>query len=286
MGLDWAPEAHPGPATALLLRASLLGMSLSSQSGKGRWMSIWVLSILTIIAACGTISPRRLVVNNPSPTPTVSATPIGSPTATPTATPFPTVTTTPTPTPTPTAMAAVVPSQFLFTADPSAGVILGFKINRDGGLSPVPGSPFVMADSPRLVAGTGEDLFVAGKTKLTLFRANKDTGTISQADVASLPQLSELVADSPTGTVFASTPRGTLTVRVVNRRMEISTAVGTTTDVPQAETSVRDASGRFLYTLNPETATISVFNVQEGARISLGSYPAGHGSTSLAIVKP
>src|SRR6185503_14396108 len=132
------------------------------------WVSLCVLSVLAFIAACGVISPRRVVVNNPptSPTPTVSPTPIGSPT--PTATP----------TPTPVSMDAVVPSQFLFTADPSAGVILGFKINSDGGLSPVPGSPFVAPDSPTLLAATQQDLFVANKSGLTLFGVNRETGTI------------------------------------------------------------------------------------------------------------
>jgi 6-phosphogluconolactonase (cycloisomerase 2 family) len=185
-------------------------------------------------------------------------------------------------------MAAVVPSQFLFTADPSAGVILGFKINRDGGLSPVPGSPFVMADSPRLVAGTGENLFVAGRTKLILFVADKETGSIKKADVASVQEPAVLVADSPTGMVFASTLRGELAVRVVNHRMEISSVANAASGLARPQTSVIDATGRFMYTLNPDGATISVSSMRDGARepTSLRSYPAGHGSTSLAILKP
>lgn len=239
-------------------------------------MSVWVLSILAVIAACGTISPRRVVINNPSPTPTVS----------PTISPTPTIT--PTPTPTPTAMAAVVPPQFLFTADPAAGVILGFKVNRDGGLSPVPGSPFVMADSPFLVAGTGENLFVASRTKLTLFVANKATGSIRKADVAMLPRISRLIADLPSTAVFASTPREELAVRVVNQRMLISNAAGTRANVVRSETSVVDVTGRFMYKLDPQTGTISVFSMRDGKAepTSLPPYPAGHGSTSLAIVKP
>ncbi|MGE5325164.1 MAG: hypothetical protein ACM3SW_20010, partial [Actinomycetota bacterium] len=128
-------------------------------SPKHNRMVVWVLGLLAVIAACGTISPRRIVINNPpNPSPTVSPTP----------NPFPTPTTpTPTPTPTPSGMSAVVPKQFLFTADPVAGVILGFQINRDGGLSAVPGSPFVASNSPTLLVTNGKDLFVANEIGLT-----------------------------------------------------------------------------------------------------------------------
>jgi len=255
-------------------------MNLSSQGGKSHWTPIWILSILALIAACGTISPRRLVINNPSPTPTVS------PTISPTPSPFPTPTISPTPTPTPTPMAAVVPSQFLFTADPGAGVILGFKINRDGGLSPVPGSPFVMAESPRLIAGTGENLFVAGRTKLTLFVADEETGTLRKADVAPVPRLSSMAADLPSSTIFASSLAGELAVRAVNHRIQVSAAAEPAE--ARAPTSVLDSSGSFMYTLDRATGTISIFTVRNGAPDpeSLRSYPAGHGSTSLAILKP
>jgi hypothetical protein len=257
-------------------------MSLGSNTGNRYWLVAWVLSILAVIAACGTISPRRVVINNPSPTPTVS------PSISPTPTPFPTPTITPTPTPTPTAMAAVVPNQFLFTADPAAGVILGFKINRDGGLSPVPGSPFVVADSPRLVAAAGENLFVAGKTKLTLFRANKETGSIQKTDVASVPQLSALLGDSPMGTVFASTPAGELAIRVINQHMEVSKVLDRPVTSVRSQASAIDRTGKFMYTVDSATATISVFTVRDGTPdpASLRSYAAGRASTSLAIVKP
>src|SRR6185312_945998 len=153
-------------------------MNLGSNTAK-RWLVPWVLFILAMIAACE-ISPRREVVNNPqiSPTPTVSPTPVGSPT--PTLSPTPTIS--PTPTPTPAGMSTAVPTEFLFTADPVAGVILGFRINSDGGLSAVPGSPFMAAHSPRLVAALGSNLLVADEKNLNVFAIASQTGKITKTD--------------------------------------------------------------------------------------------------------
>lgn len=173
-----------------------------------------MLSVLAMIAACGVISPRRVVTNNPgfSPSPTVSPTPIGSPT--------------PTPTPTATPMAAVVPSQFLFTADPSAGVILGFKINSDGGLSSVPGSPFVAPDSPTLLAASQKDLFVANKSGLTVFDVNRETGTITKMDSVAMPSITNLSVDSADGTVFATSGTRRTEVQVVNGKIQFGAVSG------------------------------------------------------------
>jgi hypothetical protein len=268
-------------ATGRLLRASFLVMNLGSNQGKRYWLVAWVLSILALIAACGTISPRRVVINNPSPTPTVS------PSITPTPTPFPTATVTPTPTPTPTAMAAVVPSQFLFTADPWAGVILGFKINPDGGLSPVPGSPFVADDSGRWVAGLDGSLLVAGKSSLMAFAVNKETGAIRKSDSVKLSGVSSLIAEPVSHIVFASTASGRVAVRMVNDRLHVSAAVDVAVPVADSSTSVADASGKFIYQLDPQTGVISAFSLEGGktAPLSPGSYPAGHSNASLAIVK-
>lgn len=255
-------------------------MKFSSGSiSHGRLGSWLVLLVVAFLAACGTISPRRIVNNNPSPTPT----PTISPTPTPTATP------------TPTPMAAEVPAQFLFTADPAAGMILGFKINSDGGLSPVPGSPFELADSPRLLAAVGNHLFVAGNSTLTALAVNKETGAIStKAGPLVLASVSELAADPLSGTVFASVPNGQLAIRVVNDRIQTAqvaagtAALGpsTATGVSKAKTAA-DATGKFVYVLDSGKGEISAFREQDGKPIPLSvTYPAGRGATSLTIAVP
>lgn len=254
-------------------------------------MSLCVLSVLAFIAACGVISPRRIVTNNPgfSPTPTVSPTPFGSPTPTPTITP--------TPTPTPVGMGAVVPSQFLFTADPSAGVILGFKINSDGGLSPVPGSPFVTPNSPTLLVANGKDLFAADEAGLTAFAVNRETGTINKLDSVAMPPITNLTVDSSDQTVFATAGTRRTEVRVVNSKLQLGEVSGIMLLRPGASSGageesagpqVRDASGQFSYALNSSTGEISAFRVEGSSLVPLSpaTYPAGHAAVSLAIAKP
>jgi hypothetical protein len=119
-----------------------------------------------------------------------------------------------------------------------------------------------------------------------LFLADKETGTLRKADVAPVPRFSRMTADLPSSTVFASSPGGDLAVRAVNHRIQVFAATEQAEVRP--ERSVLDATRSFMYTLDPATGTISVFSVRDGRPdpASLRSYPAGHGSTSLAIVTP
>jgi hypothetical protein len=211
------------------------------RSGSQNWLATWIiLCLLAIIAACGTISPRRIVTNNPP----------GSPTPTATSTPSPG--TTPTITPTPTPMASVVPAQFLFTADPAARLIIGFKINSDGGLSPIPGSPFRTMDTPRQLLANGSTLLIAGDNGITAFVVSKDTGAISRSSSMSMEAVSQLAAKGG-----------------------------------PASATVLDASGRFLYILDPARAEIAAFSVRDGQTVPLSpaAYRAAPGA-SLAVVRP
>jgi hypothetical protein len=271
--------------TALRLPASSFSMDFHSGPVRRHWVSLCVLSVLALIAACGVISPRRIVTNNPgfSPSPTVSPTPIGSPT--------------PTPTPTATPMAAVVPSQFLFTADPSAGVILGFKINSDGGLSPVPGSPFVAPESPTLLAASQKDLFVANKSGLTVFDVNRETGTITKMDSVAMPSITNLSVDSADGMAFFTSGTRRTEIHVVKGKIQLGAVSGimllnketsSTAQEVSASQQVKDASGQFSYALNSSTGEISAFRVEGSSLVPLSpaTYPAGHAAVSLAIAKP
>jgi hypothetical protein len=194
-------------------------------------------------------------------------------------------------------MGTAVPSQFLFTADPQAGVILGFKINSDGGLSPVPGSPFMARNSPTLVAAMGKDLFVADKADLTAFAVNRETGTITKIDSVAMPSISDLSVDNSDGVAFATSGTRRTAVRVVNNKIQLGAVSGimllrsgasALAGQANAGQEVRDSSGRFSYSLNSSTGEISAFQVEDGTMVPLSpaSYPAGHAAVSLAIAKP
>lgn len=185
-------------------------------------------------------------------------------------------------------MAAQVPSQFLFSADPGAGLIFGFQINRDGGLSPVSGSPFIAADSPRLLAAVGKNLLVAGATTLTAFTVDKETGAIRKTDAISMSSISALVAESSSGTVIASTVSGDLAIRMVNNKLQLTSISSSAFPSADGErvfgTTVKDATGNFVFVLDRAAGTITALKAQDGA--SLASYPAGHGASSMAVAVP
>lgn len=249
-------------------------LSMRFRPGARNWIGTWILlSLVAMVAACGVISPRRIVGNNPSPTPS------------PTDTPTPTVT----PTPTPTGMVAIVPKQFLFTSNPDGGLILGFEINRDGGLSPVPGSPFVVADAPQFVAAEGKNLFVAGKTTLSAFAVDEETGTIERTDSVALNSISALMEDPASRAVKADTPSEEAIARLINNRIQITRSLGALPSSADSErisgTIAKDITGKFAFALDRNTGTISTLDARNGAPLVGGhSYSAGQGTSSITIV--
>ena len=189
-------------------------------------------------------------------------------------------------------MAAVVPSQFLFTADPTAGVILGFKINRDGGLSPVPGSPFVSDDSPRLVATLQGHLLVAGKGALAAFAVNKASGTLTQTDSRPMPLISDLEIDASSHVAFATEGSRRIALRLEENKIQITSASEIMPFRKEAPIdsmtgkTVVDITGQFSYAIDSSKGQISSSRVEDGKIVLLTSYPAGHGAVSLAITVP
>lgn len=198
-------------------------------------------------------------------------------------------------------MAAAVPAQFLFTVNPDAGLVLGFTINRDGGLTPVPGSPFVVSDSPRLLAAVGKNLLVAGSTTLSAFAVDQKTGTITKTDSLGLRSVSNLVAQpSSPDMAFATTKTAGLEIRVLNGQIGTAparSAMPSNSAVPKGlpagnavenGKAVVDVSGKFMYLLDSTAGEISAFRLQDGklTPLSPSSYPAGHGASSLAVVVP
>src|ERR1051326_8959074 len=123
-----------------------------------------------IIAGC-VISPRRVVIGGPSPTPT------------------PTIS--PTPTPTPTPMATTVSAQFFFLGQADAPLISGFRINSDGSLAPLPGSPFTIDAPVRSLVAVHDMLISTSEGAVTAFKVDKEAGSIEQINLPA-----SLIADA------------------------------------------------------------------------------------------
>ena len=134
-----------------------------------KFVAVLLLLSLCILAGCGVISnftPPNGPPGSPTPTPTPSPAPSPTPSPSPTPTPSPS----PTPTPPP-----AFPAQFIFTADFEPGTISGFKVNSDGTLSTVTGSPFA-SPGVSYVKGVGTSLVSEGLLKL--YSVDSSTGAI------------------------------------------------------------------------------------------------------------
>jgi hypothetical protein len=203
---------------------------------------LFVFVLLLLIAGC-VISPRRIVVNNPSPTPTPNISPTPTPGGI-----------TPTPTPTPTPASAQVPqtgSQFLFAGDAVSPWITGFRLNSDGSLAPLPGSPFAAGAPVRALHAVRDGLMVETENAVSFYRVNQETGELQQDSASaalSASDLSRLAAAGP-------------------------------------QTAALDAAGKFMYVVDVQRAELLAFRVEKGKLVLLPPvYPVMAGTGSLALV--
>jgi 6-phosphogluconolactonase (cycloisomerase 2 family) len=250
------------------------------------WAMAGVCTLLVVLAGC-VISPRRVVVNGPSPTPTPTGTP------TPGTTPS-----TPTPTPTPTPMATAVPKnsaqQFLFAASADSPLMSGFKIGENGSLMPVPGSPFVISEPSRFVASAQGALIVAGENTITAFLVDAETGSIQQTDAIKIGKISQLMTDLPANVIVATTEKGPVAFRVLNGQLKAMPGLASASEVDSMKsqfpsTAVLDASGRFMYVADTSKAELAVFPVGNGKLSTLSpsaTYSLPHGAAAIALVRP
>ena len=226
-------------ATASCSQASLKSVRYLCSRPKQFAAIAAIFMLLLLIAGC-VISPRRVVVGGPSPTPT------------------PTISPTPTPTPTPMAAAvpqANTPAEFLFLSDAGAPLITGFRINGDGSLAPIPGSPFTIgAPAGSLTAAHGTLIVTSGKA-ISAYKVDKETGSIQPMDSAV-----SFMGDSDPSS---------------------STAIG-----PQL--AVLDSRGRFMYVVDINRAELLPYRVDNGKLFALSpsAIPIPSATTSIAIVKP
>lgn len=262
----------------------------------------WTIALALLLAAVAgcVISPRRnSIVVGPTPTPTTSPTPITTPTPIGTPTPIPVPT--PFPTPTPIPAGAQVPqvsktgsgAQFLFFGDASASLINGFRINHDGSLTPVPGSPFPTTAPVHSAASLHGTLIVANETSLTAFAVDKESGSIQQTDSIQAGTVKSLEADSAENAVFATMQKGTIAFRVTNGKLEtLPGALAVPARAPSVAShlpsAVLDASGQFMYVLDASRSEIAAYRVDGGKPVPLSpsAYPVTHSADSLTLVKP
>jgi hypothetical protein len=172
-------------------------------------------------------------------------------------------------------MATTVPAtdpapQFLFIASISSRLISGFRINNDGSLAPVSGSPFVTGAPARAIAGLQNALIVGDETGIKAFSVDKATGTIQQTD--------------------AITPGEKLMVRVVEGKLQTLPALSSpsSTEARAAPPAVLDASGKFMYIVDSSQGELLAFRVEAQKLFPLSppSYPLPGGSASITLVKP
>jgi hypothetical protein len=285
----------------ILKKESLLKAVFASLAGA---------TLVMTLTGC-VISPRRTVVTVGTPTPTETPTPTGTPT--PGTTPTPTPTPSPTPTPVGGAgtMSAKVNSvvEFLFVANENekSNSLQGFRINGDGALAAVTGSPFLIGDTPHKLLASGDSLIMAGSAAIIVFQVDKVSGALRQTDSVSAisPQV---VIDAVNNLVYSTSNGETMTYRLANGMLR---TIGSSPEVAQPKNTmamsssattmassgtmsssggaVIDATGSFAYALNSTTGQIDAFRVSSDKRLTPldpSGYPAGQGATSLAIVAP
>ncbi|HKV92792.1 MAG TPA: hypothetical protein VJW20_09615 [Candidatus Angelobacter sp.] len=251
------------------------------------WAMAGVCTLLTVLAGC-VISPRRVVINGPSPTPSPTGTP------TPGTTPPPT----PSPTPTPTPMATTVSKnsgqQFLFVASADSPLMNGFKIGRNGSLMPVPGSPFVSNGPSRFLASVQGTLIVASGNTVSAFQVNAGTGAIQQADAIRTSRISRLMTDLPANVVVATTEAGPVAFLISHGKLKALPGSVAASEIASMKlqpqpAAVLDSSGSFMYVADAGKAELAVFPVENGKLSTLSpsaTYPLPHGAASIALVRP
>jgi hypothetical protein len=202
--------------------------------------------LLLLIAGC-VISPRRIVNQTPSPTPTPDISP----------TPTPGITPTPTPTPTPTGLDKTVPKftgEFLFLGDAGAPLLTGYSINSDGSLAPIPGSPFTISAPARALRSVQDFLIVESESGASAFKVDRETGLLKPRDSQAA--------------------------------MALSASALQPSAISGSQTAVLDASGRFMYVLDTNRAELLAFQVENGklSQTPVIVYRLSNSTISIALI--
>ena len=181
------------------------------------------------------------------------------------------------------------PAQFLFTASANSPLLSGFKINADGSLTPVPGSPFVIGTSARAIVGVHDALLIADGAGISVFSVDMETGAIRQTDSAKAATITDLVSDPQMNAAIAVSPAGALALRVVHGRLQAQPAPMAQAQV-EAQTSrqaILDATDHFMYVIDVGKSELMAFRTQNGKPLPLSpqSYPLPSGTAFITLVE-
>jgi hypothetical protein len=267
-------------------------MPLPQHPSRTLFWAVAILCTLLVLAGCN--SPRIIVVGGqtPSPSPTGTPAPI---TASPSPTPFPTLTPIPTATPLggmDTVARKDEPAQFLFAVSPDSQLMNGFRINSDGSLAPVSGSPFVTKIPIRSAVSVNNALIAASQDMIFAFAVDKETGAIRQTDAVRTGAVSQLMTDVPADVVFAATSAGPVAFILSGGKLkalpgQMAASELTSANAHAPPSAVLDASGKFMYVADPGKAELDAFQIENGKAVPLSQpvYPVPHGTAAVAVVK-
>jgi len=190
-------------------------------------------------------------------------------------------------------MSAEVPrsngsAQFLFTASPNSPLLSGFKINEDGSLTPVPGSPFVIGTPARAIVGVHDALLIADGAGITVFSVDMETGAIRQTDSAKAASISDLLNDPQMNAAIAVSAAGALALRVVDGRLQAQPApMAQAPAVAQTSRhAILDATDHFMYVIDIGKTELMAFRIQNGKPLPLSpqSYPLPKDTAFITLV--
>jgi 6-phosphogluconolactonase (cycloisomerase 2 family) len=169
----------------------------------------------------------------------------------------------------------------------------GFRINDDGSLAPVSGSPFVTRTAMRFAVSVHGALIVASKDTIFAFAVDSETGTIQQTSAFQAGAISQLMTDLPGGMVLATTQAGPIAFLVSNGKLMAVPGQMTASEAAMAKahlqpSAVLDASGKFMYVADASKAELAAFQVENGKplALSLPGYPVPRGTAAITLVKP
>src|SRR4029077_3718013 len=184
----------------------------------------------------------------------------------------------------------VTPSQgFLYVAEGNAG-IAGYAINNiNGGLAPVPGSPFLTGNMFSVAMHpSGKFLVGVSGTGVTVYAADPSSGSLTSIQTVSGGSPVSAAID-PTGTFLftANVNSNNVSAFTINQNSGILTPVaGSPFPAGPSPQSVAIQHGKFLYVPNGNGASVSAYaiNSTTGALVEVAGSPFSTGSVPVAAV--
>ena len=86
-------------------------------------------------------------------------------------------------------------------------------------MSPVPGSPFALAEPPRKLLAAGSNLLVQGESSISVFDADRETGALKQTQFVPAPLLRDAVVNTADSTVYVLDQNAVSGFRLENGQM-------------------------------------------------------------------